>query len=94
MFNDLIQAGVQFAKTDGQPNHVLLQLWRQLKNNQKFQNYSKKPGVRTIDKLPTTTWNLEDILVPRRRKKLPQVTQAMIPELPEVEDLAIGQFTA
>ena len=29
MFNDLIQAGVQSAEIDCQPNHVLLQLWRQ-----------------------------------------------------------------
>jgi len=64
MFNDLIQTEVQFAKIDYQPNHVLLQLQRQLKDNQKFQNLSKNPGVRTIDKLPTTTWNLEDFLVP------------------------------
>lgn len=38
----LIWAGVQFAKIDCQPNHILLQLWRQLKDNQKFQNYPKK----------------------------------------------------
>ena len=70
MFNDLIWAGVRFAKIDHQPNHVLLQLQRQLKDNQKFQNLSKNPGVRTIDKLPTTTWNLEDFLVPSKRKIL------------------------
>jgi len=29
MSNDLIRAGVQLAKIDHQPNHVLLQLWKQ-----------------------------------------------------------------
>ena len=42
MFNDLIWAGVQFATIDCQPNHVLLQLWKQLKDNQKFQNYPQE----------------------------------------------------
>jgi len=28
MFNDLIWAGVAFAKIDWQPNHILLQLWK------------------------------------------------------------------
>jgi len=48
--------------------------------------------MRINDKLPTTTWNLEDFLVPSRRKKLPQVTQATAPETPEIKHLAIGQF--
>jgi len=89
MINDLIWAGVQFEKIDHQPNHVLLQLWRQLKDNQKFQNHLRKPRVRIIDKLLRTTWNLEDFLVPSRRKKPPQVTWAMMPETPEVKDPAI-----
>lgn len=33
MFNDIIQTGVQFAKIDRRPNHVLLQLWSQLEDN-------------------------------------------------------------
>jgi len=42
MFSDLIWAGIQFAKIGRQPDHILLQLWKQLKEGQKFQNYSKK----------------------------------------------------
>lgn len=42
MFNDSIQAGVQLVKIYRQPNHVLLQLWRQLKENQKFQSHPKE----------------------------------------------------
>ena len=92
MFNDLIRAGVQFAKINHQPNHVLLQLWKQLKGNQKFQNYPKKPRVRIINRLPTTSWNLEDFVVPNRKKKKkpPQVSQATMPEPPEAKDLAIA----
>lgn len=92
MFNDLIQTEVQFAKIDYQPNHVLLQLQRQLKDNQKFQNHPSKLGVRIIDKLPTTTWNLKDFLVPSRRKKPPQGALGMMPEPLKVKDRAIGQF--
>ena len=79
-------------KIDCQPNRVLLQLWKQLKDNQKFQNYSKEPRVRIIDKLPMTTWNLEDFLVPSSKKKPPQLTRAMMPEAPKIKDLAIAQF--
>ncbi|XP_032303899.1 uncharacterized protein LOC107321532 [Coturnix japonica] len=35
-------ADVQFAKIDRQPNHVLLRLWKQLKDEEKFQNYPRK----------------------------------------------------
>ena len=69
MFNDLIWAGVAFTKTNQQPNHILLQLWRQLWDDQKFQNSSKRSGVRIIWQVPTRTWNLEDFIVPIRRKK-------------------------
>jgi len=55
MFNDLIQPGIQFAKIDHQPNHVLLQLWRQLEENQKFQNTPKKAGVRIVEQVPMRT---------------------------------------
>jgi len=37
-------AGVQFAKIYLQPNHVLVQLWRQMKDNQKFENCPKNLG--------------------------------------------------
>jgi len=74
MFNNLTWAGVQFAKIDRQPNQVLLQLWKQLKDNQTFQNYPKKLRVRVIiGRFPTTTWNLEDFIVPCRKKKPLQV---------------------
>lgn len=49
MLNDLIWVGVQFAKIDCQPKHVLLQLWRQVEDKQKFQNIPKKVGVRFIE---------------------------------------------
>ena len=90
MFNDLIWAGVPFAKIDCQPNHVLLQLWRQLKDNQKCQNYPPKTRVRVTDRVPTTTWNPEDFIVPNRKKKLPQVSQATMPEPPEIKHLTIA----
>ena len=92
MFNDLIQAGVQFTKINRQPNHILLQLWKQLKDDQKFQNHPRKLRVRTIDRLPTTTWNLEDFIVPNRKKKPPQVSRATKP--PETKDLSLAQFMA
>ena len=57
----------------------------------RFQNYPKKLRVRIIDRLPTTMWNLEDFIVPSRKKK-PKV--AMMPEPPETKDLAIAQFVA
>ena len=88
----VIWAGIQLVKIDHQPDHVLLQLWRQLKDKQKFQNHPTNPGVRTIDKLPTTTWNWEGFLVPSKRKKPPQVSWATMPEPPE-EKVAIAQLT-
>ena len=94
MFNDLIPAEVQFAKIDRQPNHILLQLWKQLKDDQKFQNHLRKPRVRTIDGLPTTTWNLEDFIVPNWKKKPPQVSWVTMPEPPETKDLSLAQFMA
>ena len=94
MFNDLIRAAVQFAKIDRQPNHVLLQLWRQLKDNQTFQNYPKKPRVRIIERIPTTAWNLEDFIVPNRKKKPPPVSRATTPEPSEAKELALAQFMA
>ena len=63
-----------------------------MKNDQKFQNHPRKPRVRTIDGLPTTTWNLEDFIVPNRRKKPPQVSWATMPEPPETKDLTLAQF--
>ena len=92
MFNDLIRAGVQFAKIDRQPNRILLQLFPQ--DGQKLQNHPRKPRVRTIDGLPTTTWNLEDFIVPNRKKKPPQVSRATMPEPPETKDLSLAQFMA
>jgi len=65
-----------------------------LKDNKKFQNYPQIPRVRVIDRLPLTTWNSEDFIVPSRKKKPLQVSWAMMPELPEVKDLAIAKFMA
>lgn len=90
MFNDSIRAGVQFANIHHQHHHVLLQLWRQEEDNQQLPNHPKKPGVGTTDRLPTATWNLEEFLVPSRRKKPPQVTWATMPEPPEEKELAIA----
>lgn len=62
MLNDLIWVGVQFAKIDCQPKHVLLQLWRQVEDKQKFQNIPKKVGVRFIEeKKKNTNKNIEDL---------------------------------
>ena len=94
MFGDLLWAGIQFTKVDGQPNHVLLQLWKQLKDEQKFQNHPKRPRIRIIERCPTVTWNLEDFIVPSRKKKPPQVSRATIPETSEVKDLNLAQFMA
>ena len=95
MFNDLIQAGVQSAEIDCQPNHVLLQLWRQLKDNQKFQNCpQKKTRVRVTDRVPPPTWNLGDFVVPNRKEKPPQVSRASMPEAPETKDLTRAQLLA
>jgi len=92
MFNNIIR--VQFAKVNHQPNHILLQLWRQLEDNQKFQKHPKKPGVRTIDKIPTITWNLEGFPVLSKKKKPPQVTWVTKPKPPEEKELAIAQLLA
>jgi len=60
---------------------------------QTFQNHPEKPGVRTTEKITiTTAWNLEDFLVPTKRKKPPQVTRATVPELSEEKELAIVQL--
>jgi len=63
-----------------------------MKDNQNFQNYLKKTRVRIIDRLPMTTWNLEDFIIPSRKKKPPQVFRATMPEPLEEKDLAIAQF--
>lgn len=92
MSNDLIRAGVAFPKINQLPNHVLLQLWKQLQNDRKFQNTSRRVGVHSTN----TNKNLEfrGLTVSNRRKKPPQVPQAMMPEPSEVKDLDIGQFMA
>ena len=76
VFNNLILTRVIFAKIDCQPNHVLLQLWEQLRDNQKFQNTPKRAEVWIIEQVPIKTWNLEDFIVPNKRKKPPQVAWA------------------
>ena len=63
-------------------------------NDQKFQNHPGKPRRRTTDGLPTTTWNLEDFIVPNRKKKPPQVSRATMPEPAETKDLSLAQFIA
>ena len=88
MFNNIIR--VQFAKVNHQPNHILLQLWRQLEDNQKFQNHPQKTPP--MDKIPTITWNLEDFLVPSKRKKPPQVTQATMPKPSKEKEMAVAQL--
>ena len=59
----------------------------------KISRLPPKTRVRIIDRLPMETWNL-DFIVPSRKKKPPQVSLAMMPEPPEVKDLAIAQFMA
>ena len=43
-------------------------------------------------KIPTRTWKLEDILVPYKSKKPPQVTPVTVPEPLEEKELAIAQL--
>lgn len=43
--------------------------------------------------MPTRTWNLKDILVPNKSRKLPQVAPVTILQLPEKKELAIAQVT-
>ena len=94
MFNQLIRAGVQFQKIDGQPNQVLLQLWKQLSNSQRFQRSPKREGVRLIERIPQNTWNLEDFIVPSKKRKPPQVARAATVEPSEEKDLGIAQLMA
>ena len=62
-----------------------------IKGQSKISEFTpKKPRLRVIDKLSTTTWNLEDFIVPNRKKKPPQVSWATMPEPPETKDLAIA----
>ena len=90
MFTDLIRAGVQFQKIDGQPNQVLLQLWKQLPNSQRFQRSPKREGVRLIERIPQNTWNLEDFIVPSKKCKPPQVARTATEE----KDLGIAELMA
>lgn len=94
MFTDLIRAGVQFQKIYGQPNQVLLQLWKQLPNSQRFQRSPKREGVRLIERIPQNTWNLEDFIVPSKKRKPPQVARAATVEPSEEKDLGIAQLMA
>ena len=94
MFNDLIRAGVQFVKIDGQPNHVLLHLWKQLRNDQKFQNQARQPKARILSTIPTMAWNLEDFVVPARKRRPPRVARAVMTEPPVAKDLSLAQFMA
>ena len=36
----------------------------------KISKLLQKPRVRTIDRLPTVTWGLEDFIVPSRKKEV------------------------
>lgn len=45
-----------------------------------------------MKKVPMRTWNLEDFLVSRKRKKPLQVTQTMLPESPEEKELVVAQL--
>jgi len=94
MFNDQIRAGVQFQKIDGQTNQVLLQLWKQLPNSQRFQCSPKREGVRLIERIPQNTWNLEDFIVPSKERKPPQVARAATVKPSEEKDLGIAELMA
>lgn len=89
MFSDTIRAGVQFQNIDGQPNQVLLQLWKQLPNSQRFQHSPKREGIRPIEWIPQNTWNLEDFIVPSKKHKPPQVAWTASVEPSEENDLGI-----
>jgi len=89
MFSALITV-VQFQKIDGQPKQVLLQLWKQLPDSQRFQCSPERERVRLIEQIPQNTWNLEDFIVPSKKCKPPQVTWAATVEPSEEKDLGIA----
>ena len=84
MLSDLVWAGVQFAKTDCQTDHIFLQLWKQLEENN-VQSTTRKARVRIIEWVPARKWNLEDFIVLNKRKRPPQVPL-------EEKELAIAQL--
>ena len=94
MFTDLIRAGVQFQKIDGQPNQLLLQLWKQLPSSQRFQCSPKRAEVRLIERIPQNTWNLEDFIVLSKKCKPPQVAQTATVKPSEEKDLGIAELMA
>ena len=71
-----------------------MQLWRQLTDKQKLKSYPKGEGVRLIERIPQNTWNLEDFIVPSKKRKPPQVARAATVEPSEEKDLGIAQLMA
>ena len=54
--------------------------------------YSIRLGVQIVQQMLMRTWNLEDFVVPNRRKKPLHVTGATMSERPEEKDVDIEQF--
>lgn len=72
IFNDLMQPGVQFAKIcPFMSSSSYVGSWRKTKN---FKTPPKMAEVRIIQQVPARMWNLEDLRIPNKRKKSPQVT--------------------
>ena len=59
MWADLFAVGVDRNKIDKQPNAVLLELWRQLRPEQQFAKFGKRPQqeIQAVQ--------LEDYMAPR-----------------------------
>ncbi|KAF6276061.1 hypothetical protein mRhiFer1_009417 [Rhinolophus ferrumequinum] len=61
MWCDLVAAGVDREKIDRQPNALLLELWKQLRQEQQFQRSLKeKSGKARPESLQDFMWLLED----------------------------------
>lgn len=61
---------------------------------ERFQRSPKGEGVRLIERIPQNTWNLEDFIVPSKKRKPPQVARAATVEPSEEKDLGIAQLMA
>lgn len=45
-------------------NHIVLQLWKQLQDDQEFQNTPERARLQIIQQIPVRTWNLEGLYSP------------------------------
>ena len=94
MFNDLTREEVLFQKINGQPNQVLLELWKELPDSLRFQRSPKREGFGLVERTPPNACNLEDFIVPSKKRKPPQVARAATVEPLEEKDLGIAELMA